>query len=99
MPERKFIYMDSNGMRRTLVWDEEDPTWFGVFPEANMENLARLNREQAERESALHATTTLARIPYTQWEIAHHEGWSEKDWTKFLNDSEFRDYRVWSGKL
>jgi hypothetical protein len=39
MPERKFTYMDGSGMRRTLVWDEDDPTWFGVFAQANMRTL------------------------------------------------------------
>jgi|GEM_PF-1928376 len=99
MPERRFTYMDEGGMRRTLIWDEADPEQFHVFAEADMTNLARLNREQAERESALHATTTVARVPFTVWEKAHHEGWSDTDWAKFLNDPENRDYRVWNGRL
>jgi hypothetical protein len=61
-------------------------SWFGVFAEADMTNLARLNREQAEHESALHATTTIARVPFTVWEKAHHENWDKSDWDKFLND-------------
>jgi hypothetical protein len=61
-------------------------TWFGVFAQADMTNLARLNREQAEHESALHATTTIARVPFTIWEKAHHENWDKSDWDKFLND-------------
>jgi hypothetical protein len=99
MPERRFTYMDGGGIRRTLVWDEVDPSWFGVFAEADMTNLARVNREQAEHESARHATTTIARVPFTVWEKAHHEGWDQKDWDKFLNDPENRDYRVWGGRL
>ena len=86
-------------MRRTLVWDEAEPDWFGVFAEADMTNLARLNREQAEFESARHATTTIARVPYTVWEKAYHEGWDQKDWDKFLNDPSNRDFRVWGGRL
>jgi hypothetical protein len=70
VPERRFTYMDEGGMRRTLVWDEADTSWFGVFAEADMTNLARVNREQAEHESARHATTTIARVPFTVWERA-----------------------------
>jgi hypothetical protein len=99
MPERRFIYMDGSGMRRTLVWDEADPSCFGVLAEADMTNLARLNREQAEHESARRATTTIARVPFTVWERAHHEGWDQSDWDRFLNDPAHRDFRVWSGRL
>jgi len=59
--ERKFVYEDGSGMRRTLVWDEAEPGKFGVYAEADMTHLAALNRWQGERESARHATTTLAR--------------------------------------
>ena len=70
-------------MRRTLVWEEEDPSWFGVFAEADMTNLARLNREQGERERATDITTTIARVPFTVWEKAYAENWDKSDWNKF----------------
>jgi len=70
-----------------------------VFAEADMTNLARMNREQAEHESARHATTTIARVPFTVWERAFHENWDQNDWNKFLNDPDNRDYRVWGGRL
>ena len=99
MPERKFTYMDGSGMRRTLVWEEGDPSWFGVFAEADMTNLARLNREQGERERATDTTTTIARVPFTVWEKAHNEGWDKSDWDRFLNDPDNRDFRVWPGRV
>jgi hypothetical protein len=99
MPERTFTYMDEGGMRRTLVWDDDRPDWFGVFAQADMTNLARMNREQAEHESARHMTTTLARVPFTVWEKAYHEDWDQKKWNEFLNDPENRDFRVWNGRL
>jgi len=99
MPERRFTYMDGAGMRRTLIWDEEDMDWFGVFAEADMTNLARMNREQVEHESARHATTTIARVPFTVWEKAYAENWDQQDWNKFLNDPENRDFRVWAGRV
>jgi len=46
--ERRFVYQDGSGMRRTLVWDEAEPDRFGVFAEADMTNLARLNQEKRE---------------------------------------------------
>jgi len=97
--ERKFVYQDGSGMRRTLVWDEAEPDKFGVFAEADMTNLARLNREQGAYESARHATTTVARIPFTWWEKSYHENWTDEQWRRFLNDEEFRDFRVWRGRV
>lgn len=97
--ERRFVYQDGSGMRRTLVWDEAEPDRFGVFAEADMTNLARLNQEQGQYERATNPTTVLARIPFTQWEQAYHENWTEEQWTRFLNDPEFRDYRVWKGRV
>jgi hypothetical protein len=99
MPERKFVYMDEHGMRRTLVWDEAEPDRFGVFAEASFEKLGELNRWQGERESARAATTTIARVPFPIWERAYHEGWDEKKWNEFLNDPAHRDFRVWPGRV
>jgi hypothetical protein len=99
MPERKFVYMDEAGMRRTLVWDEAEPDKFGVFAEADMSNLAALNAYQGEKESARHATTTLARVPFPIWEKAYHENWDEADWNRFLNDPDNAHFRVWRGRL
>jgi hypothetical protein len=99
MPERKFVYQDGFGMRRTLVWDEAEPDKFGVFAEADMSNLAALNAYQGEKESARHATTTLARVPFPIWEKAYHENWDEADWNRFLNDPDNAHFRVWRGRL
>jgi hypothetical protein len=99
MPEHKFVYMDEWGMRRTLVWDDDAPEKFGVHAQADMSGLEALNRAQAERESARHATTTLARVPFTVYERAYHQNWDEADWNKFLNNSENAHMRVWRGKL
>jgi len=99
MPQRKFVYLDEGGMRRTLVWDEDEPDKFGVFAEADMSGLAALNRAQGEHESARHKTTTLARVPFTVFEKAYHENWDETDWNRFLNDRDNLDMRVWQGRL
>jgi hypothetical protein len=98
--ERKFVYQDGSGMRRTLIWDEAEPDkGFRVFAEADMTHLAALNRYQGERESARAATTTLARVPFTVWEKAYHQDWDEKKWNEFLNDPSNQDMRVWRGRL
>lgn len=99
MPERKFVYQDEAGMRRTLVWDEAEPDKFGVFAEVDISGLAALNRAQGEHESARHRTTTLARVPFTLWEEAYAADWNEQQWTRFLNDPDFKDCRVWQGSV
>jgi hypothetical protein len=99
MPERKFVYQDECGMRRTLVWDEAEPDKFGVFAEVDISGLAALNRAQGEHERARDSMTTLARVPFTIWEEAYHAAWTEEQWTRFLNDPDFKDCRVWAGRV
>ena len=99
MPQHKFVYMDQGGIRRTLIYDDDAPDKFHVHAQADMSGLEALNRAQGEHESARHATTTLARVPFTVWERAEHEGWDQKDWDRFLNDGDNSHFRVWRGRL
>jgi len=99
VPERKFVYQDETGMRRTLVWDEAEPDKFGVFAEVDISGLAALNRAQGEHERACDRMTTLARVPFTLWEEAYNADWNEQQWTRFLNDPDFKDCRVWQGRV
>jgi hypothetical protein len=100
MPQHKFIYQDGSGMRRTLVYDDEQPDQFAVLAEADMSGLAALNRAQGEHERVKGAiTTTLARVPFTVFERSYFENWDEADWNRFLNDRDNLDMRVWNGRL
>jgi hypothetical protein len=35
----------------------------------------------------------------TIYEQSIHEGWTDKDWAKWLNDPDNRAFRVWRGSV
>ena len=41
----------------------------------------------------------IASVPVAIYEQAVHEGWDEDDWTKWLNRSENKVFRVWEGSV
>jgi len=96
--ERKLVYKDSDGIRRTAIADDETPGKLVVNTELNLgrllENNAALEEEQQGRGDKL-----VARVPLTVWEQSIHEDWDERDWKRWLNDPDNRAFRVWKGQV
>lgn len=99
MTEHKRVYANDNGVRRTLVIDDERPDQVGVFTEQNLDEIL----EGISRDRELHSERTtnklLARIPITVYELAVNQKWDEGDWRRWLNSFEAAPFRVWSGRV
>jgi hypothetical protein len=97
--QRAFVYEDRNGVRRTLIADDERPDRFVVKTSQDLEPIL----ESIARDRELMANTGVnklaARIPVAIYERAIHEEWSETDWKRWLNSSEAEPFRIWKGKL
>jgi hypothetical protein len=97
--QRAFVYEDRNGVRRTLIADDEWPDRFVVKTSQDLEPIL----ESVARDRELMANTGVnklaARIPVSIYERAIHEEWSEDDWKRWLNSSEAEPFRIWKGKL
>jgi hypothetical protein len=97
--QRAFVYEDRNGVRRTLIADDEWPDRFVVKTSQDLEPIL----ESVARDRELMANTGVnklaARIPVAIYERAIHEEWSEDDWKRWLNSSEAEPFRIWKGKL
>lgn len=97
--QRAFVYEDRNGVRRTLIADDERPDRFVVKTSQDLEPIL----ESIARDRELMANTGVnkvaARIPVAIYERAIHEEWSEDDWKRWLNSSEAEPFRIWKGKL
>jgi hypothetical protein len=97
--QRAFVYEDRNGVRRTLIADDERPDRFVVKTSQDLEPIL----ESVARDRELMANTGVnklaARIPVAIYERAIHEEWSEDDWKRWLNSSEAEPFRIWKGKL
>jgi hypothetical protein len=97
--ERAFVYEDRNGVRRTLIADDERPDQFTVKTTQDVEPIL----ESVARDRELMANTGVnklaARIPVSIYERSVHEEWSEADWKRWLNSAEAEPFRIWKGRL
>lgn len=100
MTERKVVYRDSNGVRRTMIWDDKKPFDLTVFTEQRMDEVVETNKIMRELHPRRSTNKLIARgVPITVAEKALLEGWDEKDWNKWLNDPDNAAFRVWQGRV
>jgi hypothetical protein len=99
MSERQRIYRDADGVRRTMIWDDEDPDQVTVHTQQDVEPI--LDSIERDRAVMTHDgfNKLLARIPITIYERSVHEGWDEEKWARWLNSSEAAPFRIWRGRV
>ena len=99
MTERRTPYHDANGVRRTLVTDDERPEDFAVHTEQVLDEI--LDSIERDRATMAHngVNKLLARIPIEVYERSVHEQWDEGDWARWLNSSEAAPFRIWRGRV
>jgi hypothetical protein len=99
MTERRTVYANANGVRRTLIFDDDRPDRIVVQTEQDIEPI--LDGIARDREIMAHngPNKLAARIPVSIYERAVLEQWDEGDWKRWLNSSEGRPFRVWQGRL
>ena len=83
--QRAFVYEDRNGVRRTLIADDERPDQFTVKTSQDLEPIL----DSVARDRELFANNgdnvVLGRVPVGVYERAVHEQWGEDDWRKWWN--------------
>jgi hypothetical protein len=99
MAERSTVYRDADGVRRTLITDDERPQDFVVHTEQVLDEV--LASVERDRETMRHdgVNKLLARIPVAIFERSVHQQWDEGDWARWLNSSEAAPFRVWRGRV
>jgi hypothetical protein len=99
MTERKTVYHDANGVRRTLIADDERPEVFHVKTSQDVEPV--LDGVARDRELMPHNGTNklVARLPVEVFERAIHQHWDESDWKRYLNSAEAAPFRIWRGNV
>jgi hypothetical protein len=99
MTERKQVYHDGDGVRRTLITDDERPEDFAVHTEQVLDEI--LDSIERDRATMAHdgVNKLLARIPIPIYERAVHEQWDDADWARWLNSSEAAPFRIWRGNV
>ena len=95
MTERRTPYRNSDGVRRTLLTDDDDAFGFTVHVEQDVEPI--LDSVMRDRETMAHngVNKLLARIPVSIFERSVHQQWDEGDWKRWLNSFEAAPFRIW----
>ena len=99
MSEHRTTYRNGDGVRRTLITDDERPEDFAVHTEQVLDEI--LDSIERDRTIMRHdgVNKLLARIPIPIYERAVHEQWDDGDWARWLNSSEAAPFRIWRGRV
>lgn len=100
MTERMRVYRDADGVKKTMLWDDEDPDKVTIKTEQVLDEiLDGIARDSEIRQSG--DNRTVARLPRTVYEDLVFRGIAD-DETKFkawLNSSEASPWRTWKGDV
>lgn len=100
MAERKVVYRDDGAIKRTMVWEDDDPLTVHVYTEQDLTQAIENNKIMAELHPRRSTNKLLARgVPVHVYEKSVLEGWDEQDWKKWLNDPDNAAFRVWRGQV
>lgn len=97
--ERRIVYRNSDGVKRTSISDDQNPEELKVFTEVQMDEVLEGIKRARESQPAKSDMRHLARVPMTVVEQSIHEQWDDNDWKRWLNDPDNAHFRVWQGRV
>ena len=100
MAERQRIYKDSDGIRKTLLWDDEDPDRFVIKTEQVLDDI--LDGIARDRDVPQKGDNRLAaRLPVFVYEDLVKRGIAgdEDRFKAWLNGPEADPWRIYRGRL
>jgi hypothetical protein len=97
MSERRTTYRNADGVRRTMISDDERPDDLVVHTEQDLDDILDSVKRDREIMAMNGENKLLARIPIPVYERAVLEGWDERDWARYLNSTEAQAFRIWRG--
>lgn len=100
MVEVRQVYRDSDGVRRTAIWDTDDPSKLTVKTEVDLTQAVENNHALRELHPRRSMNKLVARgVPLTVAEQAIREQWDDKRWAQWLDDPDNAAFRVWQGRV
>ena len=100
MAEKRVTYHDDGAVRRTMLWEDEQPNVLRVYTEQDMTQTLENNKVMRELHPRRSNNKLLARgVPITVAERAIRENWDDNDWKKWLNDPDNAAFRIWPGRV
>jgi hypothetical protein len=100
MAEKKVTYRDDGALKRTMIWEDDQPETVHVYTEQDLEQTIKNNKELQELHPRRLTNKLVARgVPVSVYEKSILEGWDSSDWKRWLNDSDNAAFRVWKGQV
>jgi hypothetical protein len=100
MAEKKVVYRDDGALKRTMIWEDDQPETVHVYTEQDLEQTIKNNKELQELHPRRSTNKLVARgVPVSVYEKSILEGWDSSDWNRWLNDPSNRAFRVWQGRV
>ena len=100
MAERKVVYRDDGAVKRTMIWDDNDPDTVHVHTEQDLEQALKNNAIMRDLHPRRSTNKLLARgVPVSVYEKSVLEDWDSKKWAQWLNDPDNAAFRVWKGRV
>jgi hypothetical protein len=98
--ERKIVYVDDGTVKRTMVWEDDDPLTIRVYTEQDLTQAIENNKILRELHPRRSTNKLVARgVPISVAEKAMLEQWDEQDWARWLDDPDNAAFRVWQGRV
>lgn len=98
--EIKRVYRNDGVVKRTMIWEDDDPLTVHVYTEMDLTQAVENNKILRELHPRRSTNKLVARgVPLTVAEKAMREQWDEKDWAKWLDDPDNAAFRVWRGRV
>jgi len=100
MTERKVTYRNDGAVKRTMIWEDDEPHTVHVYTEQDMTQTIENNKIMRELHPRRSTNKVLARgVPVSVAERAMREDWDDNDWKRWLNDPDNAAFRVWPGRV
>ena len=99
MSEHRITYRDADGVRRTMIMDDERPDRVVVHTEQVLDEI--LEGVQRRRELMRNGghIRHVGQMPVEVFERSILEQWGPDDEAKWLNSSEAAPFRIWRGRV
>jgi hypothetical protein len=97
--ERRIVYREANGVRRTMILDDDNPSRVVVQTDQDLTEILTSIAHKRETLRPGADIKPVATIPIEIFERMMREGWGPDDEAKWLNSSEAAPFRIWRGNV
>ena len=100
MAEKKIVYRNDGAVKRTMIWEDDQPDIVHVKTEQDLTQTIENNKILRELHPRRSTNKLVARgVPVSVAEQAMREDWDQRDWARWLDNPDNAAFRVWQGRV